>query len=169
MRLFRSILLIIFPLTILLSNGCKKDDEDKGPLSTGYFIRFKADGQQVEFTNQAALTAATGQSLSQYNAVVSGFSGNHNISIQMFDNEAIRTSVYEGYENKVSYFEGALIGYGRDGVIYGTSGVNPEVTVSLTVWTATEAKGTFSGKVKATNASTEIAITDGEFFVKRLN
>jgi len=161
--------LIIFSLTILLFTGCKKDEDNKGPSAVGYFIRFKADGQQVEFTNQTTLTAATGQSLSQYNAVVSGFSGNHNISVQMFDNEAIRTSVYEGYENKVSYFEGALIGYGKDGVIYGTNAINPEVTVNLTEWTATEAKGTFSGKVKATSASTEIAITEGEFYVKRLN
>lgn len=167
MRIFTSILLISSVLAIVLISGCKKDDD--GAATGAYYIRFKADGQLTEFTNQVALNAATGQSQSQYNAVVSGFNGNHNISVQMFDNEAIHVSVYEGYENKVSYFEGALIGYGKDGVIYGTNGVNPEVVVNLTHWTATEAKGTFSGKVKAISGPTVVSITEGEFFVKRLN
>ena len=88
MRIFSSILLIFAALTILLLAGCKNDD-DNGSSTGAYYIRFKADGQFTEFVNQTTLTAATGQNQKQYNAVVSGFNGNHNISMQMFDNEAI--------------------------------------------------------------------------------
>lgn len=167
MRKIIPFLISAIVLSIVLLAGCKKEDEktDNGK----YFIRYKADGQLIEHKNESTLFAVTGQSGVQHNAVVSGFTGNTNISIQAYDNKPIEASIYDGYELKVNYVEGAILGFGRDGSLYGTDGTNPNVLVNISTWSSTEARGTFAGIVKLTSGTSTINITEGEFFVKRAN
>jgi len=167
MRKFIPILISSIILSLVILAGCKKEDDKTD--DSQYFIRYKADGQLIEHKNEATLFAVTGQSGVQHNAVVSGFTGNTNISIQAFDNKPIAASIYNGYELKMNYVEGAILGFGRDGSIYGTDGTNPNVLLNITTWSSTEARGTFSGVVKLTSGALTITITEGEFYVKRTN
>lgn len=68
-----TILILGFALFTMMFNSCKKDDAGN---SSEYFIRFKANGTQVDFAVQSSLTAAFGQAGSQFNAVFSGGDAN---------------------------------------------------------------------------------------------
>jgi len=137
-----------------------------GPNNSTYFVRFKANGSQVEFTNPVALAAGFGHSGTQYNMLVTGFDATSNANIQVFDGSAISAKTYSGYGVVGSAFVGSLIGYQPPGgPVYAS---NATVTVTITGLSATTVSGTFEGTVSATGHA-NIQVTEGEFSVKRSN
>lgn len=161
-----TILILGFALITMMFNSCKKDDAGNGGE---YFIRFKANGTQVDFAVQGSLTAAFGQAGSQFNAVFSGGDATSNISLQVFDNKAIAEANYTGYGIVGSSVVGALIGYSdKTGTLYTQGAVGSNATITVTELAATTVRGTFGGIVKATGKP-DILITQGEFFVWRAN
>ena len=160
-------LLVVFVALAAVSlSGCKKDD-DNGDGGQ-YYMRFKANGTTVEFKVQASLVAAFGHAENVYNAVFTGYDAESNISIQVHDGKAIEEKNYSGYILSGSAFVGALIAYkDKAGTVY-TQGVPGNASITVSEITATEVRGTFSGTLKATGKD-DVIITEGEFFVKRLN
>jgi hypothetical protein len=146
--------------------GCKKDD-DAG--SGVYRMKFKVDGNQVEFNLQTALVAAFGQSGSQYNSVISGSDSKSNVGLQVFDNKIIATGKYSGYTISNSAVVGALMHYqDLNGTVYTQGTVSPDIEITINEINDTTVKGTFRGTLKSTGKA-NISITDGEFFVWRAN
>lgn len=153
---------LIFALFMI--SACSKDEVEDG----SYRVKFKANGTPVEFNSQLTLTASFGQSGNQYVAVFTGYDAESNISIQVHDGKAIEEKNYSGYILSGSAFVGALIAYkDKAGTVY-TQGVPGNASITVSEITATEVRGTFSGTLKATGKD-DVIITEGEFFVKRLN
>ncbi len=158
----KPISVVIFVLFMI--SACSKDEVDDG----NYRVKFKANGTPVEFNSQPTLTASFGQSGNQHVAVFTGYDVESNISIQVHDGKAIEAKNYSGYVSTGSGFSGALIAYkDKAGTVY-TQGVPGNASITVSEITATEVRGTFSGTLKATGKA-DVVITDGEFFVKRLN
>ncbi len=157
-----TISVVIFVLFMI--SACSKDGVEDG----SYRVKFKANGTTVEFNSQFTSTASFGQSGNQYVAVFTGYDAESNISIQVHDGKAIEAKNYSGYVSTGSGFSGALIAYkDKAGTVY-TQGVPGNASITVSEITATEVRGTFSGTLKATGKD-DVMITDGEFFVKRLN
>jgi hypothetical protein len=168
----KNLFLFLF-FCLLLTFGCTKQETPTPPnANTGqYYVRFKADGVLREYTYQPSLTAIYIVNATQHLMQISTFNttNNTNCSIAIYEGKELAPGTFSGYANQGTYFYGGFLSYGENGVAYGTSGLNPEVEVVLSEWTATEAKGTFSGVVKELTTSSTIQITEGEFFVKRGN
>ena len=157
------ILMLGFALLLLLSS-CKKDDNGV----SGYLIQFKANGKQVEFTEQASLLTLF-YSGSVYNALFSGYTASSNISLQVFDNKTISETTYSGYALVGSAFVGALIDYqDTDGTIYTQGTANSDASVTITQLAATTVRGTFSATLKA-SGKPDMVISQGQFFVRGAN
>ncbi len=147
--------------------GCAKDDETPGE----YYIRFKANGNSVEYTYQLGLTAGFAQSGNQYVGTINGMDdASSNFSLLLYNNAPITESTYSGYDVSVEGTVGVLFIYKEkeSGVVF-ISGVTDDydTRVTLSEITETGVKGTFSGVVKATGHP-DITISDGSFFVKKV-
>jgi hypothetical protein len=149
-----------------LSGGCKKDD-DAG--SGTYYMKFKVDGNRVEFNLQTAMVAAFAQSGTQYNAVISGSDGKRNVGLQVFDNKVISAGKYSGYTISNMAVVGTLMHYeDLNGTAYTQGSTNQDVEVTISEISSTTVKGNFKGTLKSTGKA-NILVTDGEFFVWRAN
>jgi|ADurb_Cas_01_Slu_FD_contig_31_2042670_length_1168_multi_5_in_0_out_0_1 hypothetical protein len=150
--------------------SCSKDDDDES--SDGkYYIRFKANGTQIEYSNQLLLTAAFGQSEQFYVVVFSGANdASSNISLQIHNDKPITEGSYSGYSIMEGTPKGVIIGYleKSSNVIF-SSGGGPgvEANIKVSELTGTHVKGEFSGVVKS-NGRDDITISDGTFFVWRV-
>ncbi|WP_372948886.1 hypothetical protein [Mariniphaga sp.] len=158
-------------LTILISGillvSCSKDDETPGE----FYMRFKANGTLVEYTNQLGLSAGFAQSGNQYVATISGWNdASSNFSLLLYNNAPITESTFSGYSVSVDGTVGVLLAHKEkdSGAVF-SSGVTADydARVTLSEITETGVKGTFSGLIKATGQS-DISITEGTFFVKRV-
>lgn len=154
-------------LMLILAVSCAKDDEIPGE----YYMRFKANGNSVEYTYQLGLIASFSQSENQYVGTISGMNdASSNFSLLLYDNVPITESVYSGYDVSVGGTVGVLFAHKEkeSGAVF-SSGVTADydARVTLTEITETGVKGTFSGIVKATGHP-DINISDGSFFVKRV-
>jgi len=170
----KSYLYLLTCLMIFLAVSCKKDEEDD-PKETGgnteYYIRFKADGTDHVIDDQPALLATFSSASSQYISNITGSDGTKNtgFTIQLFDGTPIRDTVYTGYENKGTYYNGALLSFSsNDSKSYG-SGYPSDAYVTVDTLTATYIKGTFSGTVRELTGTGTLSITEGKFYVKRVN
>jgi len=160
--IFIILAIVIFTVVIV---GCKKEEAG----SNGYWIKFKVDGSQVEFTLQSSLVAAFAQAGTQYNAVISGSDSKSHVGLQVYDNKAIVANKYSGYTILNGAVVGVLMHYAdASGVVYNQSVTNSNLEITISELTATAVRGTFSGTLKATG-KTDIAITSGEFYVWRAN
>lgn len=161
----KSAALILAFALLMMFNACKKEENS----NDGYMMRFKVNGAQVEFKTQASLVAAFGQSGNIFNGVFTGYDAKSNISLQVYDNKAISETTFSGYALVGSSFVGALIGYqDNDGTLYTQGSINSDATIKISEMSSTTVRGTFSGTLKASGKS-DIAITNGEFFVWRAN
>jgi hypothetical protein len=157
--------LAIFFASITLITSCAKD-EDPGE----YFMRFKANGNLIEYTNQLGLTAGFAQSGNQHVGTISGWNdASSNFSVLLYNLAPISETTYSGYSASVDGVVGVLFVYKEKetGVVF-SSGVDAEfdATTTITEMTDTGVKGTFRGTIKAAGQS-DISITEGSFFVKR--
>lgn len=151
---------------VVLISGCTKDED-----STAYYMRFKSNGVQVEYTNQLGLTAGFAQSGNQYVGTISGWNdANSNFSLLLYNLAPITENTYSGYAVSVNGTVGVLFAHKEinSGAVF-SSGVTPdyEATVTISEITETGVKGTFSGLVKASGLA-DINITEGSFYVKRV-
>lgn len=153
-----------------LLSGCGSSTEPGGNGNGQYYMRFRANGTLVEFTQQASLLAASSQSGTQYVMVISGFNANSNFSISLFDNAAITAKTYTGYPNLVTGgVNGALFAYEDDnGVVYSGGAGTINHSATLTEITSSTVRGTFQGTVKG-GGGPDVSITSGEFYVQRVN
>jgi len=161
----------IIVCTVILaiaSFSCKKDDNNA--TAGKYYVKFKADGQAVEFVDQQRLQAAIGNSGSQHVLTVMGFTPNSNASLVINDIQPITVGNYDGYVLQSGGVVGTVIAYQNTaGETFGTNGANPEVAATVVLFNNAEVKGTFSGVIKQNGGTKTIQITEGEFFVKRIN
>ncbi len=168
-QLFNHFFLIVsFVVSILLISACAKDEPDSG----SYYIRFRANGEQVEFTNQLILVAGFGTNGELYTGTISGANDvDSNVGLQIYNNAPILAGTYSGYGVSGNAVVGVIIGYSEksSGALF-SSGGGPDVdaTVVISEITATTVKGTFHGRLLATGQS-DILVTDGSFFVRRAN
>lgn len=151
---------------IIVFTSCSKDEAD------GYYIRFRANGELVEFTNQLILTAGFGQSGVFHTGTISGANdADSNVGLQIYNNAPILAGTYSGYGVSDGVVVGVIIGYKEksSGVLFSSGGgPNVDATVVITEITETTVKGTFHGKIMATGQP-DIVVTDGSYFVRRAN
>lgn len=158
-NLFLGLLFLVF-----IAGSCKKTDSSIGNT---YEMTFTANGTKVTYTLEAALVATFTDSEGQYLGVFSGFDDNTNISIDVFDNQAITEKKYSGYTAVGTALSGVIMGYqDSSGTNYSQAGSDLEVNV--TSITDTAVSGTFSGTLKASGKS-DMVIADGKFTLKRFN
>ena len=159
------------PLVLALAflAGCSSGNSTTGPSGDSYYLRLKANGTQVQFTNDASLQGAFSQSGIQYNGLFTGFDAASNMSLQVFDGAAITPKSYSGFDISGGALRGVLLTYqDTGGVVYGSGGNGTDAVVTITEMSQTAVKGTFSGTVKV-NGHPNVAITAGEFVVHRAN
>lgn len=159
--------LLVFVSGVFFTQSCSKDEDDAGE----YYMRFKANGTLVEYTNQLGLSAGFAQSGNQHVGTVSGWNdASSNFSLLLYDVEPIAEKTYSGYSASVNGVVGVLFAHKEKetGVNF-SSGVDAEFNASTIITEITDAavRGTFNGKVKAAG-QTDISITEGEFYVKRV-
>jgi hypothetical protein len=150
--------------TLILS--CSNDETDS------YYIRFRANGELVEFTNQLILTAGFGNTGDLYSGTISGANDvDSNIGLQIYNNAPILEDTYSGYGFSGNAVVGVIIGYKEksSGVLFSSGGgTNVDATVVISEITETTVKGTFQGRLLA-NGQPDIIVTDGSYFVRRAN
>ena len=160
-----------------LSLGCKgsTDAGDGGTQTSGFLIRFRANGSQTEYRGQGGVFASFGQlgSQSSFNiAAVSdaGSVSGGSINVGIIDAAPITTATYTGFQTvgPSGGFRFAQILYNIGGFEYSNTGAGSDNTITITEMTPTTVRGTFSGTVRAQNRPS-ISITNGEFFAKRIN
>jgi hypothetical protein len=142
-----------------------------GPNGSGaYFMRFDANGSRVEFTLQSSLLGAFAHQGNQFNALLTGIDANSNASLQIFDGQAITAKAYSGYTISGAALVGVLITYqDTQGTVYSSGGnQTTNAVITITDLSATELRGTFSGTLFSAGKP-NVAITNGEFFLKRAN
>jgi hypothetical protein len=169
----------IFICLILFVSSCKKANTDIASTTTSqYYMRFKGNGAQKEFTATTAYYFTTTCSL---NGGTNDSTGNAftinivsvNVPIQV-NNTFTETQAVPAPN---SYTPKAYFAYGINSPSfynYGSWIAEPSehsvyaCVVKILELDATHVKGTFSGKVRERNGSSFINITDGEFNVKRI-
>jgi hypothetical protein len=161
------LILVVLVSGAFLFESCSKEDEDPGE----YFMRFKANGTLVEYTNQLGLSAGFAQSGNQYVGTISGWNdASTNFSLLLYNQAPITESTYSGYAVSVNGTVGVLFAHKEkeSGDVF-SSGVTADydARVTLSEITETGVKGTFSGLIKAAGHP-DITITEGSFFVKRV-
>jgi hypothetical protein len=159
------------PLVLALAclAGCSSSNSTTGPSGNSYYLRFKANGTQVEFTSEPSLIGAFAQSGIQYNGLFTGYDANSNMSLQVFDGAAITQKSYSGYDITGGALVGVLLTYQTTGgVVYGSGGVGTDAVITITELSQTAVKGTFTGTMKA-SGHPNLSITQGEFVVHRAN
>ncbi len=164
-RFFLALTLLVSSMILIVS--CTKDEETPGE----FYMRFKANGTLVEYTNQLGLTAGFAQSGNQHVGTISGWNdASSNFSLLLYDLEPITERTYSGYTATVDGVVGVLFAHKEKetGVVF-SSGVDAEfdATTTITEMNETGVKGTFRGTIKAAGQS-DISITEGSFFVKRV-
>lgn len=154
---------------LFLWTGCsKKDDPGTG---SAYYMRFKANGKQVEYKTgtQAAFAGNSGL----FDCLLAGFSSNSDLGITIFDHEDIRAGMT--YDGEILSGTGtpmaAIVYQDEQGNTYSSGNISayPDAAaeVVLSEIASGYVKGHFSGVVY--NDQTKIAITDGEFYLMRAN
>lgn len=164
----RFILIFVMLLSVaFLHESCSKDEKETGE----YYMRFKANGTLVEYTNQLGLTAGFAQSGNQYVGTISGWNdASSNFSLILYSLAPIYETTYSGYTASVDGTVGILFAYKEknSGVIFSSEIISKlDAQGTISEMTDKGVKGKFSGTVKAAGQS-DISITEGSFYVKRI-
>ncbi len=165
-QIYKGLFWVAFIAIGIVISSCSKDEAD------GYYIRFRANGELVEFKNQLILTAGFGQSGDLHTGTISGANdADSNVGLQIYNNAPILAGTYSGYGVSGGAVVGVIIGYKEksSGVLFSSGGgPNVDATVVITEITETTVKGTFHGKIMATGQP-DIVVTNGSYFVRRAN
>lgn len=183
--------LLLFVLLVAFA-GCKKGESPTDGGKGEYYIRFKVDGVQKNYTAQIPNNQVGFFLLPEYNFHIASITGLNNlqdaqivpvknsIGISIRSQEPIKANVDYQLKNPVSYsginFSGIeLVYFDEHGQGYGALllqsnypllSIGDEAQVRFAEITPTYAKGTFSATAYSTNFRAEISITDGEFYLK---
>lgn len=162
----RFLLAALLPACLLLFAGCDSGGDDDDGDGDDLFLRFRANGTQMEFTNPPSLLATTSQSGTQHVMIVTGFDAASGLSLSFFGDAPISERTYTGYTlapGNVA-FVGVLIAFHDAQSQYG-----PDVldhTATITDITETTVEGTFQGTLSAAGRP-DLVVTDGRFRVQR--
>ncbi len=159
--------MLLLSAVVLASCG---GSDGTGPSGAELYLKFKANGTLVEYTNAASLFASFSTTSGQSNLVISGFDATSNANLQIFDDHMVTTGTHTGFDAVNSAIVGVIIGYqDSSGVDYVADGTNPsDATIVITDITSTRVSGTFFGVLKASGHA-DLAITEGQFVVQRIN
>lgn len=153
----------VFLWLTILSGSCSSDEP-----SDGYVMRFKANGIQQEFVAGGEQTAIFVLDDNQHIGLIVGSDGSRTMALKVYDTEEIAVAIYRQFEPKDDAFTGSLIAYeDESGTKYTQGAVVPDIRVRVTEITSTSVSGTFGGTLKAADKP-DLFITEGEFFVRRL-
>jgi hypothetical protein len=144
--------LLFVSLVVATLASCKKDNND----APAYNLSAKVDGTNVDF-NTAVSATRSGDDV-----VVMGLGGNASspypsFSIFLGDGAAITAKAYTAVDGDATIMYAVSSGQA-------TYSSDDDFTVTVSSITATEVKGTFSGKVE--NGSEIKTITEGTFTAK---
>jgi hypothetical protein len=163
-----SLSMVVLVVLVLMVGACSKDDADKGG---NYVVRFKANGTLITYTLQSVLLYQTTSAGDQYLASITGSNDvSNNIGLLLYDDAPIGEGTYLNYIVEDQIVKGVLIAHldASTGVVFSSGAIDAEASVTITEMNATTVRGTFQGVVKH-DQHDDIAITEGEFFVKRVN
>ncbi|HRO45470.1 hypothetical protein [Agriterribacter sp.] len=185
--LFRLFLYVLLPGIMIMAYSCKKDNDTRDPGS-GYYIRFKINGTQVEYKGQVegAFDKATAL---QHNTSLAGLkealvaTKNNMTLLLATDNETQTGLGYTSYTTGTSGMQKAklvnLVYIDENGKNYLSwmeefapalpPGTETKAIIKITEATADYMKGDFSGVLYDEAYTVKFNITDGEFYARRFN
>ncbi len=186
-------LLFLFLPLLVFSCAERSEDSDEftdnesevqssGNNSYPYYIRAKVDGELREFNNPDMLYIMVGSFIpgifeasiigGALNEEDNGSPEGFNIAIK--DEEEIRIGSYnflEPFESTGYGLRGSSLGYytKSNSKTYVSDVDEEDPSFELTKLTEKEAKGTFSGRVYDMITKESVMITEGEFYLERIN
>lgn len=185
-RCFSLYIITVFSLTLLIS--CKKNNDNAPGNGDGYYMKFKLNGTQIEYKGQAECNFNKVTNL-QHAASFAGLketlvAGKNNMSIILGTGDENKTGItYTCYATNTAGYEKAkvlnIVYIDENGKSYLSWSeefapalpVGTETKAQLNVTEATTAylKGNFSGVLYNNDYSVKFSVTDGEFYLRRLN
>lgn len=182
--------------TILIAAGCKKggDDGSNGGDADGseFYIRFKADGTELEYKSNAITQVLAVSPKGLYSCALQGYNDftmtdNGLMSLIIWSEDPITATTYRNADNVsnsdgdkipsvvVTFLDDKKVSYLSQGVplarIPPLDKIVSDVQVTLTEVSQSRIAGNFSGTLfKTTDGafSTTVKITDGKFNLRRL-
>ena len=182
-----SVFIFLLAGMMVIAYSCKKDNGSTGDDS-GYYMRFKINGTQVEYKGQVEGTFNKVTAL-QHNTSVAGLkealvAGKNNMTLLLATDDDTQTGLsYTSYTTSASGMQKAKLA----NIVYKDEGGSdylswmeefsptlPSGTETNAVIKITEAasgyiKGNFSGVMYNADYSKKLNITDGEFYARRFN
>lgn len=186
-------LLLLVPIALSQckkSGGTASGSNSSGNGST-YYMRFKLNGNSVEYDSEPSATLTHSSSDGLYSAVLFAYkdvnAGSKNAAtIIVYSASAIAANVGYNDPQKAQETDGSLVPqstvfwYDSTGTGYLTAGefsdangnipvagIVADARLTITELTTTDVKGTFSGTVYRPDLAVSDVITDGEFYLKR--
>lgn len=185
--LFRLFLHLLVPGILIMTYSCKKDNSS-GDSGSGYYMRFKVNGTQIEYKGQVEGTFDKVTAL-QHNTSLAGLKDalvatKSNMTLLLAtENETQTGLTYTSYTTGTSGMQKAklvnLVYIDESGKNYLSwmeefapalpAGTETTATIKITEATADHMKGVFSGVLYDEGYTTKLNITDGEFYARRFN
>lgn len=182
----RLVLCVLISFSLLFTGACKKND-DKPGNGSGYYMKFKLNGTQVEYTGQVECNfnktsgATHVASFAGLKVALNAGSNAMTLALGTADNNETNVT-YTNYATTAAGTEKAkalTIGYMDEaGAAYLSwpdefsaalpGGTKTEARLKVTEATSAALKGTFSGVLYNTDYSKELTVTDGEFYLRRI-
>ncbi|MEP7372240.1 MAG: hypothetical protein ABI675_02555 [Chitinophagaceae bacterium] len=147
--------LLFVSLAVATLASCKKDKSD----APAYNLSVKVDGTKADF-NTAVVAQKTGDASTGFTVAISGIGGTASspypsFSLLLDDDASITTKTYTAAADDITGIYQAASGQA-------TFASDNDFTIVITSITATDVKGTFSGKVEDGSGGIK-AITEGTF------
>lgn len=177
MKTFKSFSISRFAIVVsclCVLSACKKENgASNNAPTTGYYMKFKANGTQVNFTTSSALILKDTSGYGFYEMGIAGVtsSASDQFGLALYSYSAPSTGLsFTGGIIPTPNQPAAFLTYG----IYSTQttytslpSTNNEVSVVFTEVTDNYIKGTFSGNLYSDLTTLKYKITDGEFYAYR--
>ena len=182
-----SLFFLLLTGIMLIAYSCKKDNDSTGDGS-GYYMRFKINGTQVEYKGQVESNFNKVLSL-QHNSSVAGLkealvAGKNNMTLLLATDDDTQTGLsYTSYTTGASGMQKARLAwlgyFDESGTSYLSSmeelaaglpsGTETNAVIKVTEAASGYIKGTFSGVVYNADYSKKLNVTEGEFYARRAN
>ena len=157
---------VVCLILFAIASCSKKNDDAAGGT---YYMHFKANGVQKEFTTGVQAARADTEGL--YDCILSGFSATANFSIILFDHAPISANfnyteaILPGTASPYAF----IVYQDETNTTFISSGQqsNAKASATITELGSNYVKGVFSGVLFS--GQTQMNITDGEFYLKLYN
>ena len=159
----------IFAVTIVA--GCNKSNAVNNPVTTTYFINFKANGTAISNTDQQKLVYTFSTSNLDNIVTMSNTDSTSHTHVYMrvdAGTQAMDTIVYTDCYSVTGPEYGARLEYtDANGKLFTTlcNTTDYRATVKINEIKTNSVKGTFYATLRQTNDTTRVWITDGSFYV----